>query len=484
MCLTSCAPSYAHRPSWLHLLRLDQSMRLTGQCLSALISRSCHSGRGQPVELREYDGAPVRPAERPALERCVGSARLNLSTGPSLQSRPDPDRDVDVSTVLRVVSAFEELEEGSASLADLASTVASWTGFAAGLSGPGGLVLAHRDQAGRRVGGGEPALITWREVLSDDALIARIWIERGPAERPLDALVLDRGARAAQQIIERLSQESLETSRDHASCVALLVDAAAPTDQRARACAQMGLGLNQPIRIAVSRVSPEGTTEWTRGSHMIQSRGAGQSRVELHGNEAIAVICASGQAEAEGLPTAGEQARWGVGPVHPALEAPRSYRWARETLRFVRGPGTDPVARFDELGCVVALTGAAQADLIDLPDLVALTDLSQTETGLTAILTAEVLMRTGSQRDAAAAHESASQHRRPSGRPCGTRTGLRVGRACELVPSAAGHSLVATDWSDPDQETVRQMADGGGQKNFRYPPDDSGVRPQLLSIGG
>jgi DNA-binding PucR family transcriptional regulator len=110
----------------------------------------------------------------------------------------------------------------------------------------------------------------------------------------------------------------------------------------------------------------------------------------------------------------GPEGRLGIGPARPAVEAHRSYRRAREALRFAQGPGARPIAYFDQLGSVVALAAVADTDLMDLQDRIALAELSRTETGLAAILTAEVLMRTGSQREAAASmnlHHSTVAHR-------------------------------------------------------------------------
>lgn len=426
------------------------------------------------MELREYGGAPVRSPGQRAPAQGAGMVRVNLSTGPASLCRPEADQDVDAQTVLRVVSAFEELAEGCASLADLASSVASWTDSPAGLSGPDGLVLAHRDPAGRRVSGGEPAMTTSREVWSGDALVARIWIERGSADRPLDALVLDRGVRAAHQIIERISQASAEASRD-ASWVAILIDADASLDQRARACAHLGYGASQPIRIAVSRGPVEGAREWTRGAHSIQSWGVGQSRMELHGDEAIVVMPATAQADAFAPTTA--QARWGVGPVHPAFEAPRSYRWAREALRFAHGPGAPSIAHFDQLGSLVALAGV-DADLMDLPDRAALAELAGTETGMIAILTAEVLMRTGSQRDAAACmnlHHSTVAHRVSHVEQA---LGYGLGAHANWFRAQLAIHLWRLSW--PDHATTHgPPAAGQRRPKSRHAPDDSGMRAQL-----
>jgi len=426
------------------------------------------------MQLREYGGAPVRSTGPRTPAQGAGMVRVNSSTEPASMCLHEADQEVDAQTVLRVVSAFEDLAEGCASLADLASSVASWAGCPAGLSGPGGLVFAHRDPAGRRVSGGEPEMTTSREVWSGDALVARIWIERCSADRPLEALVLDRGARAAHQIIERISQSSAEASRD-ASWVAILIDADASPDQRARACAHLGYGANQPIRIAVSRGPAEGARAWTRGARSVQSWGVGQSRMELHGDEAIVVMPATAQAEA--LAPTTEQARWGVGPAQPALEAPRSYRWAREALRFAHGPGAPSIAHFDQLGSLVALAGV-DADLMDIPDRAALAELAGTETGMNAILTAEVLMRTGSQRDAAACmnlHHSTVAHRVGHVEQA---LGYGLGEHSNWFRAQLAIHLWRLSWPD-HATTPSPPAAGQRETKSRHAPDDSGMRAQF-----
>ena len=127
-----------------------------------------------------------------------------------------------------------------------------------------------------------------------------------------------------------------------------------------------------------------------------------------------AVLIMGGTVDAAAGTFSGTQGRLGIGPACPAIEAPRSYRWARDALRFAQGPGARTIAHFDQLGSVVALAAVADSDLTDLRDKSALHELSRTETGLTAILTAEVVMRTGSQRSAAARmnlHHSTVAHR-------------------------------------------------------------------------
>jgi len=426
------------------------------------------------MDLRDDEGSAARFPGPLAPASGAGMARSGSSSGPALLCRPDIDQAVDTQTVLRVVSVFEELGEGCGSLADLASSVASWTDCPAGLSGAGGLVLAHRDPAGRRVAGGEPATTTSREVQSGEAVVARIWIERGSADRPLDALVLDRGARAAQRIIERLSQASVEATRG-ASWVAILIDGDAPLDQRARACAQLGHAPNQPLRIAVSRGPVDGLPEWSRVGRGVHSLGGGHSRMEFHGDEAIVVMSATARAEALAPPTA--RARWGVGPVHPALEAPRSYRWAREALRFAHGPGAPPIAHFDELGSLVALA-SVDADLKDFPDRSALAELARTETGMLAILTAEVLMRTGSQRDAAAhmnLHHSTVAHRVGHVEQA---LGYGLGEHSNWFRAQLAIHLWRLSWPDP--APVHRPPDAGRREpKSRHAPDDSAMRAQL-----
>jgi hypothetical protein len=317
-------------------------------------------------------------------------------------------------------------------------------------------------------------MTTSREVRSGDALVARIWIERGSADRPLDALVLERGARAAHQIIERISQASAEASGE-TPWLAILIDADASPDQRARACAHLGYGGNQPIRIAVSRGPAEGARDWTRGARSVQSWGVGQFRMELHGDEAIVVIAATAQADA--LASTAEHARWGVGPVHPALEAPRSYRWAREALRFAHGPGAPPIAHFEQLGSLVALAGV-DADLMDLPDRAALAELAGTETGMIAILTAEILMRTGSQRDAAACmnlHHSTVAHRVGHVEQA---LGYGLGEHSNWFRAQLAIHLWRLSWAD-HATTHSPPTAGQRRAKFRRAPDDSRMRAQL-----
>jgi len=333
--------------------------------------------------------------------------RVDASTRPRLSHLPAPE----APTVLRVVSVLEELVGQCASVADLVRSVALLTDCAAGLSGPGGQVLAHCDRRGVRRAGGEPTVSASRETHSDGALSARLWIERDAPASQLDELVLARGARVAHLIIERMTQVAAAVSPIR-GLVELLIDADVSVVGRSRACRELGYEPNQSIRVAVAQVPGGAAGELGRVGRRIQSSGGGPVRVAVFGDAAILVMC--GTVDADALAFSRMEGRLGIGPASPAIEAPHSYRRARAALRFAQGPGAPPIAHFDQLGSVVALVGVVDTDLMDFQDRAALAELSRTETGLTAILTAEVLMRTGSQRDAAARmnlHHSTVAHR-------------------------------------------------------------------------
>ena len=247
--------------------------------------------------------------------------------------------------------------------------------------------------------------------------MARLWIERDmrrPARRT--SLVLDRGARAAHLVIERMAQvpavrPGFGLGRTPHRCRRSVVGVRAragswgtthPTDSCRGGSVPRASG-------GPSSQPGDAAGELARVGRRIQSLGGGPVRVAVFGDAAILVMFGNVDAE-EVDARSGTECRLGFGPARPAIEAPRSYRWARAALRFAQGPGAPPVAHFDQLGSVVALAAVADPDLMDLRDSVALAELSQTETGLIAILTAEVLMRTGSQRDRCCAHASAPQH--------------------------------------------------------------------------
>ena len=341
-------------------------------------------------------GGPGRAWANSAQALTADVQRIDGAARPRLMDPSVPE--ADAPTVLRVVSDFDELAERCADVAELVRSVALWTDCAAGVSGPGGRVLAHCDRHGARLVGGEPGGSVSREARSDGNLIARVWIERAGSLRPLDELVLARGARAAPMIIGRMTQVAVEVS-PIPHLVELLIDADVSAIGRSNACRQLALEPNQSIRVAVVQAPGRVAGELGRIGRRIQPSGFGLPRIALRGSEAVLVM--HGSVDADELIVPGMSSRWGIGPARPAIEAPHSYRRAREALRFALGPGAPPVADFDQLGSVVALAGVAETDLMDFPDWVALIRLSRTQAGLTAIVTAEVLMRTGSQRDAA-----------------------------------------------------------------------------------
>jgi len=322
-----------------------------------------------------------------------------------------PEAETDVLTVLRVVSAFDELAERGADVADLARLIAHWTDSAAAVSGRGDQLLAHCDRHGKQVASGEPRVGASREVRFGDAVIARVSIERAAPGRALDELVLTRGAHAAQLIVARGTQAA-DPAPSVPQLVELLIDADVTAIRRSQVCRQLGLEPNQSIRVAVVQAHGGLDDELQRVSALVRPSRGGPPRIALHGEEAILVL--RGTLDPDCLAASETGSRWGIGPARPASEAPHSYRRAQEALRFAQGPGAPRVSDFDRLGSVIALAGLAGTDLMDVSDWAALTHLSQTETGLTAILTAEVLMHTGSQRDAATRmnlHHSTVAHR-------------------------------------------------------------------------
>jgi hypothetical protein len=380
--------------------------------------------------------------------------------------------EMDAPTVLGVVSVFDELVERCADIADLVRAVALLTECAAGVSEPGGRVLERCDRHGARLAGGSATVSASREARSGGIVIARVWIERAEPPRPLDELVLACGARAARLITERIKQVTVAGS-SIPQLVELLIDADVSTMARFRACRQLGYEPDESIRVAVASVPSGMAGELGRVSRQIQSSGGGLPRVAQHGEEAILVM--HGSIDADGLMGPGLSTRLGIGPARPAVEAPHSYRRAREALRFAQGPGAPRVADFDRLGSVVALAGVAETELMDFPDWVALTHLSRTETGLTAILTAEVLMRTGSQRDAAARmnlHHSTVAHRVSHVEHA---LGYGLGEHANWFRAQLAIHLWRLTWPDPDQDTVRQMADGQSKS--------SGTRRMTLARG-
>jgi hypothetical protein len=364
----------------------------------------------EPTMLRTADesGLGERWVNRQSL-KYEDAQLLELLTRPRAAHLPPPD--VDAPTVLRVVSVFDELVEGCASAADLVRSVSRWTDCAAGLSGPDGQVLARCDRQGARLAGGEPTVSTSREAYSHGVLSARLWIERDGPASPLDEVVLARGARAGHQILERMTQVAAVVS-PIPGLVEILIDADVSVSRRSRACRELGYEPNQAITVAVAQATGGRAAVPARVGRRIQSSGGGRVRVADFGVSAILVT--SGAVDADTLVLAGMERRVGIGPARPAIDAPRSYHGARAALRFAQGPGAPPIAQFDQLGSVTALAGVVDTDLIDFPDWVALVELSRTETGVTAILTAEILMRTGSQREAAARmnlHHSTVAHR-------------------------------------------------------------------------
>lgn len=243
--------------------------------------------------------------------------------------------DPDAGAALRVIAYFDRLAEAHAGLEAIVRGAAVLAGCPAGLSDPERRVRLRVTGEGRREDGGgtlHPDWVTTPLVPDGSAVL---WLERGGAGGPLDAMILERAAVAAREALDR-TRGRAPAPADPA-LVELVFDAAAP--EPARLAAGRRLGLSPTTR-------------------------------------ARAVALADGSAlVATGAPRAGGQ-RAGVGPAVPVAELPRSWAAARVALRLTaegteRDPG-EPVVYADEIGGLAVLAEAVGPGTPPSPDVEAL----------------------------------------------------------------------------------------------------------------
>ncbi|WP_330348261.1 helix-turn-helix domain-containing protein [Streptomyces sp. NBC_00582] len=221
---------------------------------------------------------------------------------------------------LRVIDHFDGLVEERATLAAVVRAVAALAGCPAGLHDAGRGITRRHDPTGHPLP--ETQSRSWAQTAVPGRPGSWIWLERTGEARPLDALVLERAAKA----IHTLTGHSADRSADAAVRIACDPDASASD----RSDAAKRLGLTGPVTVIASPgpLPPHSTRI---GRHMVALvRGTPDLPPDLRAGTAIAQDPAH-------LPTTLEQARLAL----------------RLTDR-ANGPGPSQLA-YDDLGALAVL---------------------------------------------------------------------------------------------------------------------------------
>ncbi|GAA5169674.1 helix-turn-helix domain-containing protein [Amycolatopsis dongchuanensis] len=225
--------------------------------------------------------------------------------------------DPDAGAAVEVIAYFDQLAESRAGLESVVRGAAVLAGVPAGFSDGGAIrIRVTPDGVPQRPSPPEPG---WPSV---PAGTGTLWLERSGPPGPIDAMILERAAKAAR-------------GATAPALVTVLVDASASEDARLRAA--RGLGLDGTLR---------------------------------------ALALASGVPVVQRVTDPLPAGRVGVGPSGAVLALPGSWAAARVALRFTaEGTEQDPgprVVHAAELGGLAVLAGAVGPDTEPVPDVRAL----------------------------------------------------------------------------------------------------------------
>lgn len=317
--------------------------------------------------------------------------------------------DPDASAGLKVISYFDSLVDGHASIEAFLRGAAILTGCASGLDIPGQRLRMRVDEKGARAEppkeGEADRWLQLRLGYGDEGGDGVVWVERRGAEHANDQIVLERLAWGLRLTIERREGRM---PVDASAGVESLLDARTAPGERLRVASRLHIGEQDPVR-AVALPPDTAVTSGRVLSAIMPSR-AGMLRavIETRSPRHDTPIAAARRA--------------GVGPWGDVTTLHES--WERAVVALRLSAASAPVVHADELGSVAML--ASVVDAQDAPlDEVSLID---GVAGLSpwALASLEAFAEHDSVRAAATAlgiHHSTAQSR------------------CEQLESALGYTL-------------------------------------------
>lgn len=283
--------------------------------------------------------------------------------------------DADAENAVRVISFFDELITGKATLHQLVQATARLAECPAGLS-DSALGVSVR-------AGGEGST---KPVVREISLHSKVWLERSGDPLPLDDIVLERFAIAAALLLDHPRGPLPELG--DAALMELALSASAGEAERARAVRLMRFKPNTRLHL----LAVAGGVGWVRevlGDVRVASLGP------VH---AVLVESLPGSLEVAGV-------RVGVSSLVTAAQAPEGWRQARTALRFAAVDSVYPgVVRADELGSLAILAERVRAaDIGEVGDVLALDALVGEANGDDTLAVLEAFCVSGSARKAAVA---------------------------------------------------------------------------------
>ncbi|WP_433346812.1 helix-turn-helix domain-containing protein [Microtetraspora malaysiensis] len=251
--------------------------------------------------------------------------------------------DPDAGAAVQVIAYFDRLVESRAGLEAIVRGAAVLAGCPARLVDGERRVRVRVLADGRREDDGTPPDPAWSSTPLPRAGTGTLWLERPGPTGPVDAMVLERAAVAARDVLDRTrGRAPAGRPGDDPALIELVLDGSAPGPVRLRAARRLGLRDADLARV----LAVEG------GGAVIEPVGPSSARSPQPVRRA------------------------GVGPAVPVLDLPASWAAARTALRLTAdGTEQDPgprVVHADQLGGLAVLAAAVGPDTEPVPDVRAL----------------------------------------------------------------------------------------------------------------
>ncbi len=314
--------------------------------------------------------------------------------------------DADAASAVRVIGFYDALVEQGADIDTILRQTAMLAECPVGLRSANGQLCERMEPGGAVRFAGPPADSRRYRLPSGD----EVWLERDGAEHPLDDLVLERFALAANVALSRGQQDL--GGLDQPTLLHLAISDAAPDAARRRALERLGIRAASAVHVVAMAGEAERLDEVSRclpGKHRTR---VGQVEV---------LLAAEAPPPAMAIPVG---CRVGVAPPRPAAELPEAWRQARTALRFAvpsrhpappYPPHEPALVRFDDLAAFGPLAEALTAHQISqIPDVIALDKLTEMTGGDELLRTLEAVAATDSLRRAAGLlhmHHNSVAHR-------------------------------------------------------------------------
>jgi hypothetical protein len=311
--------------------------------------------------------------------------------------------DPGAESAVRIIDFFDGLTRNRANVDALVRAAAGLADCPTGLRDKRGNVLAHYGPRGRPITTPAPEDGLVERGFGNSTAGGTVWLERPDGEQPLDAMVIERMAVAADIILDR-RRRTEGPLRDDPLLIRTLINARSRDLDKAEAARVMGL--TGDVIVLAARLAVRDTQRLLRLAHSLEHDLGRPVRVAAidESTDAFVVDGAVGDRLAKLLEgSMGTADRVGIGSRRPPSEAHLSWRSANQALVFATAGASAAVVSSDDLGPVALLASLARADMAEEPDVVALRGLAQSRGGRDVITTLECLVRTRSIRQVSTA---------------------------------------------------------------------------------